>query len=545
VRTDTPDPTTGVLDEVVPDLAEPLDQIGDERSEASDRSDRSDPSDRGLDRWVVASAIVAGVVLRAIILLTPLGRPDSDEVIPALMIRNIADDGFPTFFWGQFYGGTVEVIPVMASMKLFGWSIGAMRVPTIILVAVNALLVWRLGRHWLTERQAQLAALLVWVTPPAAMWLGVREQLFYVPTVTLGLVMALAAYRVRERGGVLGYAVIGATVGLGIWTSSNIAYFVVPAAFVALGGERKPTSRVREVLVGAPVAVVAALLAAYPFVRAYLETDGAPMRVAEKFPVIGTYWSRFGYFFVEALPGALGLRAMYTHDWIGGALGVVAYLAILGLLGWSLARSWPSRGRVVGWAAIALVAYPFVYAAIPFVTDDRNLRYTSFAVPALALVLVRLVNAQRVAIAALAVAVLVTGVGLQRQYVISEVEDSGYKVGNVGELVTLIDALDREGITEIYTDYWVAYRGAVETQERIVAATTAGIPRYPPYFDVVGASSRSAWVVDSGHQLELFEQALDDLGVGYRVVPADEWSIVVPERHVAPWDVPEDARRPW
>ena len=145
----------------------------------------------------------------------------------------------------------------------------------------------------------------------------------------------------------------------------------------------------------------------------------------------------------------------------------------------------------------------------------------------------------------MAVAVLVTGVGLQRQYVISEVEDSGYKVGNVGELVTLIDALDREGITEIYTDYWVAYRVAFETQERIVAATTAGIPRYPPYFDVVGASSRSAWVVDSGHQLELFEQALDDLGVGYRVVPADEWSIVVPERHVAPWDVPEDARRPW
>ena len=47
----------------------------------------------------------------------------------------------------------------------------------------------------------------------------------------------------------------------------------------------------------------------------------------------------------------------------------------------------------MGWAAIALVAYPFVYTAIPFVTDDRNLRYTSFAVPALALVLVRLVNA--------------------------------------------------------------------------------------------------------------------------------------------------------
>lgn len=535
MRTDLPEPTIDARGDA-PVAADPGSDVD---------ADEGRPSvgGPGLDRWVIAAAVAAGAVLRAIILATPLGRPDSDEVIPALMARNIVDDGFPTFFWGQFYGGTIEVVPVMASLQVFGWSVPAMRVPTVILVAVNAVLVWRLGRHWLTERQAQFAGLLMWVAPPAAMWLGVREQLFYVPTVTLGLVMALAAYRIRERGGVLGYVGVGVTVGLGIWTSTNIAYFVIPGAFIALGG-RPILTRWRELLVGIPVAAVAALVAAFPFVQAYLETDGAPMRAAEKFPVIGTYGDRVAYLFRESLPGAMGFRAIYTHDWIFGLVGGVAYTAALGLIGWSLWRSRPGQGRAVGWAVAALLVFPFVYAAIPFVMDDGNLRYTYFVVPALVLVLARVVDSQRVAVGALAIAVVVTGVGLHRQYQISEVEDTGFKVGNVGELDELIEVLDREGITGIYTDYWVAYRVAFETEERIVAATTAGIPRYPPYFDQVAANPRSAWVVGTSRQLPLVTQAFGDLGVGYEVVPAGEWSVVIPDRHVGPTEIPEDARRP-
>lgn len=492
---------------------------------------------------MIVAALVAGVAVRLAVLLSPLGRPDADEVITALMARNIADDGYPAFFWGQHYGGTLELLPVLASLEVFGWSVGAMRVPTLVLVAVNAILVWRLGRRWSTERQAQLAGLLVWLGPPAALWFGLHAQLFYTPTVTLGLVLGLAACRVRADGRVRDYALLGLSLGLGIWTSSNIAYFVVPAALVAIGG-RRLTTRGRELLVGVPVAVAALVLGAWPFIRDYLESNGEPLRVAVDFPTTGTYPTRFAYFFIEGLPGALGFRAVYTHHWIGGVLGVVGYLGVLGVLGWSLRRSWPGVGRItaVGWGAIGLVSYPFVYAAVPFVMDDGNLRYTFFVVPFLALTLARAIDTRRGATIALALTLVVTLIGLQRLYVISEVEDNAYRVGGVGDLSGAIAVLEDEGIGAVYGDYWVAYRVTFETEERIIATSSAGIPRYDPYSRHVRSSERSAWVVDDGRQLDALLGGLGALGVDAEVIDAGEVAVVIPDRPVDPLEVPDDAR---
>ena len=502
-------------------------------------------AEAGLARRIVVAAVVVGVVLRLVILLSPLGRADADELITGLMAGRFASDGYPAFFWGQHYGGTLEVLPVIVSMRIFGWSVGAMRIPNLLLVAANALLVWRIGRYWLTERQAQLAALLLWLGAPAAMWFGIHAQLFYTPTVTFGLLLGLAAYRVRTVGRVRDFALAGLALGLGAWTSTNIAYFVIPAALVALGG-RRPWTRVRELLMGLPVLLATAVVGAWPLIADYLESGGEPMRAAVDFPTTGTYPTRFAYFFTEGLPGALGLRAVFTHDWIAGAFGVFAYLAVLGVIVWSLRRSWPGRRRrtMVGWAAIGLLAYPFVYAAIPFVMADGNLRYTFFAVPFLALVLARVVDTDRAAVIALTLALLVTVVGLHRIYSISEVSDLDYRVGGVGDLSLAVDVLEREGIEAAWGDYWVAYRVTFETQERVIAASSSGMPRYQPYTDHVRASPRPAWVVDAGNQLDHLTDALDDLGVGARVIPAGEFAVVIPDRPVGPMDVPEEARRP-
>jgi hypothetical protein len=512
---------------------------------AGDGSGEDPGAGRGLPVGLVVAVAVVGLALRIAILLSPLGRPDSDEVITALMARNVGGDGFPTFFWGQHYGGTIELVPVLASLKVFGWSVGAMRVPTLVLAAVNAVLVWRIGRRGLHERRAQLAGLLVWLGPPAALWFGGREQLFYAPTVTLGLVLGLAAYRVRAAGRACDYAVIGLVLGLGLWTSTNISYFVLAALVVALDG-RRPADRVREVLIGAPVAVAALVLGAWPLISDYLASDGAPMEIAAKFPTTGTYPSRWVYFFAVALPGALGFRAVFTHDWIGGPLGVLAYGAVLAVLAVAVRRSWPFTAGREGllWAAVGLAAYPFVYAAIPFVMDDGNLRYTFFVIPFVALVLVRAVDTQRAAVIALALTLVVSLVGLGRMYVISEVDDLGYRVGNVGDLVPVIDVLDRAGVDAVYADYWVAYRLAFETEERVVVATTWGVPRYAPYVESVRASDRSAWVVDDGVQLDELRRGLERLGVQAEVIDAGDFAVVIPERNVDTMEVPEAARHP-
>ena len=101
-------------------------------------------------------------------------------------------------------------------------------------------------------------------------------------------------------------------------------------------------------------------------VRLRFEAGGA-MVSTEMFRTTGTYAGRFAHFFVEGLPGALGLRAIFTHDWIAGGLGVAAYLLVLVALAWSLRRGWPvgASTGAVGWAAVGFVVYPFIYARSP------------------------------------------------------------------------------------------------------------------------------------------------------------------------------------
>ena len=67
------------------------------------------------------------------------------------------------------------------------------------------------------------------------------------------------------------------------------------------------------------------------------------------------------------------------------------------------------------------------------------------------------------------------------------------------------------------------------------------MPRYEPYTDHVEAEPRPAWVVDAGNQLDHLTDALDDLGVGARVMPAGEFAVVTPNGPSGPWTCP---RRP-
>ena len=57
----------------------------------------------------IALAAVAGIVLRVLSLRGGFGATDSDEAIWTLMSRHVLDGEFPVYFWGQGYGGTIEV----------------------------------------------------------------------------------------------------------------------------------------------------------------------------------------------------------------------------------------------------------------------------------------------------------------------------------------------------------------------------------------------------------------------------------------------------
>lgn len=495
-----------------------------------------------VDRWLVALAAIVGAVLRVAVLVSPLGQTDSDEVVIGLMARHIGQDGYPFFYWGQHYGGTVELAPIAVSQWLFGSSVTALRLPTMVLAVVSSVLVWRVGRLLLSPRGAVVAGLLTWLGPPAAVWFGVREQLFYQPTVVIGLALALVVLGGREHPAWWRVPCAAFLLGLGLWTSPYIIFFLVALLVSSLPIVVRAVRRHRWPRATTVVSiVVAGMIGAAPLLVDVAANDAAPLRATSAFPVVGTYWSRLGWFFTNGFPAGIGLRETFTFHWIGGWVGVVAYFAVLVLVGRGV---WLGL-RDLRWDAVGLAASPFLFAFIAFGTRQPNLRYQFFLVPFVALVIARSLERRWQYTSSIAAALMVTAaitvVGLVRMVDISD--NSGvFKVGHVGDLRPAERVLEANGITDVFADYWVAYRIVYDTNERIVAAPSAGIDRYRRYSDRVRAAPLPAWVVEQGPQLAALTAALEGQRVGYQVFPAGDVAVVLTDQPVLPESLPSAAR---
>jgi hypothetical protein len=496
---------------------------------------------RRLPRPLVVGTALIGVALRVVVMAGPLGRANSDEVLTGLMARHLGADGYPVFVWGQHYGGTAELLPVAASLRLFGWSTTALRAPNLVLAVVIAVLVWRAAVRVTTEARAQLAGLLIWVFPAPALWFGLREQLFYPLTVVLGLGLILLAHRIVVGRRLLDFFAFGVVAGLAFWTSPFFIYFALPAGVVTIAGfvrgDRRGAGR------GAGAAVVGALMGAMPWLIDNLHTGWASLHAGASFPTVGTYPERVGYFFTDALPGMLGLRQTFTHAWIFGPVGFVVYLAFVVAIGAGLVvagRSW-RRAGAVPWDAPGAVLFPFVFAAFPFVSQDPIYRYVFFVVPFVVVVGVRLVSTRRATIAVLGAAVVLTLISLQQLYVVAEV-DRAAGIGTL-DLAPTRQVLESHHIDAVFADYWIAYRVTFDTDERVIGSPSSGSDRYPPYDDAARASQRSGWVVVPGAQQDALLADLEARGIAAEVIAAGDLTVVIPDRPVLPETVPEAARR--
>jgi 4-amino-4-deoxy-L-arabinose transferase-like glycosyltransferase len=475
------------------------------------------------------------------VLVGPLARPNSDEVMSALMARHLVSDGFPAFVWGQHYGGTAELAPVALSLRLFGWSAVSLRLPDVVLAVVVAVLVWRLAGRVVAPRTAQLAGLLAWVFPGTAVWFGLREQLFYPLTVALGLGLVLVAYRL-ERLRWVDFGLAGLLAGLAFWTSPFAVYFAGPVLVVALVVLRRARPTARRLAGGAGLALVGAAVGALPWLLDNRSTGFASLHAGDAFPERGTFFGRLGYFFTDALPGMLGLRRISTIEWIGGPLGVLVYIGLLALVGVGAVlavRAWRRTG-MVAWDLVGFALGPFVFAAFGFSSHDPIFRYAFFAVPFLVVLASRPFTSVRSVTTVLAVSVLLSAIAVQQLGAIT-LADRAAGIGTP-DLAPAIAVLDAHHVDAVFADYWIAYRVSFETEERVVGAPTSGTDRYPPYAVEVRERPRSAWIVVPGPQQDALVGALADRGISADVVPAGDVTVVLPSRPVVPEDVPDAAR---
>ncbi len=483
------------------------------------------------------AAALAGLGVRIWLVAGRLGVIDSDEAIPALMGKWLLRGDVRIFHWGQDYGGGLIALPFAISEAIFGTNRAALGIVMLLLDAVAAVLVWRIGTRFLTATQAAFAAFAFWLWPALFVWFGTRPQSFYVVTLVLGLCVVVCAQRaVEERTGYRDWSLAGLCAGLGWWESPNIMYFVVPTlAWLLL---RDNGRRVRELVPRALVAIPWATAGAAPWIIFNLIHDFASFPHQPELNE-GGYLDHLHYFFVYGLPTALGLRTPFIGDWVIDTGHSVLYGAVLVVLVLALVLAIRAGWS---WPALALLAYPFLFALVPFGSKLAfgrfigNGRYLFFLAPILPLVLATV--ARRVGV----IALLATGMLASSVYGFVKLDEQADTIGGAYPTEPLIARLDRLGVDSVYASHWVAYRLTFETDERIIAIPDDfGIP-YPPYLRHVKQSAKPAWVYVAGTpDADRWIELNDAAGIPMRKVRTGHYDIVIPtSKRLPPPLLPKD-----
>ncbi len=485
---------------------------------------------------LAALAVLAGLGLR----IWSLGRwpVNSDQAVVGLMAHEILKGHFFAFYWGQNYGG-VEPYVTAALFGLFGQSSITLSMTSILLDAAAALLVWRIGRRLFSPAVGVGAAVLFWVWPEVYIHQSTIEYGFRWAALVLGLSMMLLALRLcddpsvpRRRGAVLlDWVLLGATAGLGWWSTPEIAYYAIPTAallifFVLRRG-------LRPGWLGAGGMVLAAAVGALPWLwdnvgHGFPSLHSAPQGAAHTGFVL-----HLGVLFVYVLPTVLGLRLRGSGSWLFFPPLAMALYALALLAGAAFLLRSALRRCAVVLVVFALCA-PLVYAQNPATWYWKDGRYALFLAPVISLVAAAAAERafrhlrlrrvpvhlrpplQQLAGPALAVvlgAALTAGaVARLTPYRPSQVYGSATWTSWVSDpnayLSPTVTALERAGTTDVYVGYWAAYDLAFESDGRLNVSDVAAFARYVPYLATIESSERTAWLFPSAAGLRPLENEI-------------------------------------
>jgi 4-amino-4-deoxy-L-arabinose transferase-like glycosyltransferase len=407
-------------------------------------------------RLTIGLALVAGLAFRVWVYRSALGVPTSDEAVVGLMVRHALDGELTTFYWGQAYGGTQEVLLTVPVFLAFGESWLALRLPSILLAALASLLVWRVGRRTIGEPAAAVAGALFWVWPPYAVYKLTHQNGFYGSDVLYVALLLLLALRLVERPTRGRAALLGLVLGLAFWQTAQIVPIAVPAVAWAIW--RRPAW-----LRHAWIAVLAAILGALPWIVWNLQHGWDSLSVPGGGEI--SYAERVRAFVAPLLQMAIGLRNTWSQEpLLPWPLTQLAFFALLCGFAYGAYRTRRTNASLL---YVVAAAFPFVYALSRLTSIMDEPRYLVVLMPVLALLVAQLARGPASAALILAGAIAVTTVSLERMRTIAE-DPTTYPPA-IRSLKPLIDRLDALGIDRVYAYYELAYRLGFDTGERIIA----------------------------------------------------------------------------
>jgi 4-amino-4-deoxy-L-arabinose transferase-like glycosyltransferase len=487
---------------------------------------------------VVAAAIAFGICLRAWILSSPLGRADADEAGVGLMARHALHGELHVFFIGQAYGGAHESLLLGAPFAALGSSVVALKAVPVLLHALGAWLLWRVGKRTIGERSAQLGALAFWIFPAVYVWWSTKEGAFYGATLVLGLTLFLLALRYAERPSLLDAIGIGLALGAGFWASPQMAYYAVPiAVWLAFRRGRWLFASTRRLLDHGAAMLIGVVVGAAPLLVYNVLHHGESFEDPHG---LNTYWSNLRGFFTTALPVALGIRRPYAYNWVLPVVGPTLYVVLLAAF--AAALLFGSRTSMP--LKLFVGMYPFLFAATPqWAYTVFEPRYLYFLTPMVLLLAAEgLRHVPRAGPAVLVVLAVLSVVGIASLNTWARRSPTHYDIDSIAprDIRPVLAALEQHHVRYVFAPYRYAYRIPFESRERVIATPIEPlVVRYKPFDREVRRAAAPAYVFLAGAVGDrTFGGFVRDHDVPYRRMRAGDFATYQVETKVLPEDVP-------
>lgn len=482
----------------------------------------SSPRPRELLLVLVLLAVGCGV--QAFVVGTNRIPASSDQAIVGLMAKHILERGeHPVFYYGSAYAGSLEPHYVAGVFALLGPTPTAYRIAMGGLVLLMMIGTWAVTREAFGKSAAILALAYLAVPPFFFLYKGLTSDGHYDAFNLFTLGVLIACLRIEKpltggrKPGTLPFLILGGLFGIGWWINP-ITPAISASALVWLFFRRRDRPPIRRLL-----AVVAGFgVGSLPWTVWNLRHGWASLASPELgFVGIQGALHNLGEIVLHSLP----LLASGTRFRIAAGWETFPFSTILVMLAFVILLV-PGIGRLLrGDRVVRLYLLTFAVLVLTVIWSRRYVPseprvlfpYYMLVPPVLAAGLSSIATrgsaGRWFAIALGGFLLFAHGMGVALEY--RHLQNTTTEA--TADLQPLQDALRREGIRHVYTDYWTAYRLTFESNERIVAAPIPGdeAVRYPLYQQQVAADP-SAGIVIRGPRDRCLEAHLQERRLPYR-----------------------------
>lgn len=498
--------------------------------------------------WLVVSLItIIAALIRFDFLWATNFVIDSDEAIVGLMAKHILEGKpIPIFYYGQHYMGSLEGILVACAFRIFGISSWALQsIPFICSVCIVPV-IFLLAREMGGRAAAHFSTILYALPPAGLLVWSSKARGGFIEILLIGACALLYTCRwLRQREPrVWGPSVVGFLLGVGWWVNNQILYFMAPIGifmamrgigdFIEQSGIIQKLKVLKWYLILGAIGLLSFFFGSSPY-WVYNIQEGFPSLGMFGFAPLKDVIEHLQGLVTVAIPILLGSRRFWDANSSLGPLSLF-YLSVYGVLCilyvvsrrreiLSLFLCKVDRKSPIEILPLFISVSIGIFVISTFgwlVQAPRYLLPVYVGIFPLCGVLLEMLGSWRQGVALIMLFLLACMNTVPAYFPTQALQ--GEPVVFKGERVekdhsALIHRLDDLGIRKVRTNYWIGYRLAFETLERVTFVVfqeprTVRIPQYESGISCAQKDDLPLVVVPS--EAVLVRLALEKLGYTFK-----------------------------